>query len=64
MHIRFCQEVIRDEIAQWHAVSIQTKVPEWRSRGRQTCYAAVDATRGVREKAETAAVPGADIDDE
>ena len=23
------QEVIREEIAQWHAVSIQTKVPEW-----------------------------------
>ena len=22
------QEVIREEIAQWHAVSIQTKVPE------------------------------------
>ena len=23
------EEVIREEIAQWHAVSIQTKVPEW-----------------------------------
>ncbi|CAJ1376856.1 unnamed protein product [Effrenium voratum] len=25
---RMVQEVIREEIAQWHAVSIQTKVPE------------------------------------